>query len=118
MATVLVPATRETKQKKGNMIGRLLQAQMLGLMARFADVINESMFAIYTVKEQLRCIRAMEEMIRVCKDYARIARPQVCTSMEETELEFNQWCRFPHAYSLHSPKTPCGSRASRVGLLC
>jgi serine/threonine-protein kinase ATR len=78
MATSLLPANKETKQKKANITGRFLQTQMLGLMARFADVINEQMFAIYTVKEQLRCIRAMEEMIRVCKDYARIARPQVC----------------------------------------
>ena len=77
MATIVLTANKEMKQKKGNVTGRFLQIHMLGLMARFADIINDAMVTNTTIQEQLRCIRAMEEMIKVCKDYIRIARPQV-----------------------------------------
>lgn len=59
------------------MIGRFIQPHILGLMARLTDVINDSLATQPPAQEQRRCIRAMEEMIRVCKDYASIARPQV-----------------------------------------
>ena len=77
MAAMILASNKETKQKKGNLVGRFLQSHLLGLMARLTDVINDVLSDISAVQEQQRCIRAMEEMIRVCKDYARIARPQV-----------------------------------------
>src|SRR5262245_39739680 len=76
MATVIMSSTKETRQKKTNLIGRFLQPHVLGLMARLTDVINDST-SQPPVLEQRRCIRALEEMIRVCKAYSRIARPQV-----------------------------------------
>ena len=70
--------TKLPKGKKlGNVVGRFLEHYMLGLMARLADVINDRLPTSPPVEEQRRCLRAMEEMIKVCKTYVRIARPQV-----------------------------------------
>ncbi len=77
MATTILGNTRETKSKKDNTVGRFLQSHMLGLVARLADVINDSVTAHPLMLEQRNCIQTMEEMIKVCKSYARIARPQV-----------------------------------------
>jgi serine/threonine-protein kinase ATR len=78
MALMLVGPSKETKHKKGNLVGRFLHAHILGLIAPLTDVINDSIPVDSPVIEQRRCVRALEEMIRLCKDYARIARPQVC----------------------------------------
>jgi serine/threonine-protein kinase ATR len=72
---------KETRNKKDNMVGRFLQNYILGLMARLADVINDSVSSTPPVMEQRRCIRALEEMIRLGKGYVRIARPQVSYSL-------------------------------------
>lgn len=78
---MILIANKEARQKKGNPTGRFLQSHLLGLMARLTDVINDSLSTHPPAQEQRRCIRAMEEMIRVCRDYARIARPQVSCSL-------------------------------------
>lgn len=70
-------STKETKSKKNNMTGRFLQRYLLGLMARFTDVINDSGSTHPSVMEQRQCIRALDEMLQICKGHARIARPQV-----------------------------------------
>lgn len=86
MATTIMTSSKEAKrresrldsrQKKSDVIGRFLQPHVLGLMARLTDVITDSTSSQSPVLEQRRCIRAMEDMIRVCKAYSRIARPQV-----------------------------------------
>ena len=77
MATTILSANKDSKQKKGNIIGRFLQSHLLGLMARLTDVINDTVSVHPPVAEQRRCIRALEEMIKICRGYARIARPQV-----------------------------------------
>ncbi|GKT69679.1 protein kinase Rad3 [Colletotrichum tofieldiae] len=75
--TMMMVANKESRPKKGNIIGRFLQSYILGLMARLADVINDMPLVSPPVEEQRRCVRAMEEMIRLCKAYVRIARPQI-----------------------------------------
>ncbi|PHH88275.1 hypothetical protein CDD83_7759 [Cordyceps sp. RAO-2017] len=77
MATTILSANKDTKLKKSNVIGRFLQSHVLGLMARLTDVINDSISTHPPITEQRSCIRTLEEMIRVCKGYARIARPQI-----------------------------------------
>ncbi|KAK5991079.1 Protein kinase rad3-like protein, partial [Cladobotryum mycophilum] len=77
MATMMLSPNRETKNKKGNVIGRFLQSHILGLMARLTDVINDSISNYPPVMEQRSCIRALEEMIKLCQAYARLARPQI-----------------------------------------
>lgn len=77
MATTILTANKDTKSKKGNVTGRFLQSIILGLMARLADVINDSASVHPLEMEQRSCIRALDEMIVICESHARIARPQV-----------------------------------------
>lgn len=62
------------KNNKGKVLGRFLQHYLLGLMARFTDTISDHSAPVI---EQRRCIRALDEMIKLCQGYARSARPQV-----------------------------------------
>ena len=68
---------RETRTKKSNSAGRFLNAHVLGMMARLTDVINDTVAASSPVQEQRRCLRAVEEMIAIGREYAQNARPQV-----------------------------------------
>ncbi|PFH56755.1 hypothetical protein XA68_16038 [Ophiocordyceps unilateralis] len=77
MATTILRSNKDAKLKKSNVIGRFLQSHVLGLMARLTDVINDSVSTHPPVLEQRSCIRTLEELIKVCKGYARIARPQM-----------------------------------------
>ncbi|ORY67260.1 uncharacterized protein BCR38DRAFT_153630 [Pseudomassariella vexata] len=76
MASMIQSANGDHKQKK-TATGRFLQHYALGLMARLTDVINDTSNLRSPIQEQNRCIKAMEEMIRIGKAYIRIARPQI-----------------------------------------
>ncbi|KAH9994734.1 phosphatidyl inositol 3-kinase [Xylariaceae sp. FL0662B] len=76
MATMILTASGDMKQKKTHASGRFLQQQVLGLMARLTDAIND-ISDLTPIQERERCIKAMEEMIRTGKHYIRIARPQI-----------------------------------------
>ncbi|KAI1328740.1 phosphatidylinositol 3 [Xylariaceae sp. FL0255] len=85
--------------RKSHTAGRFLHTHALGLMARLIDVINDiSLVSQVSLSERKRCIRAMEEMIRIGKNDVRIARPQIsaCTiaAMSHDELRsaaFSCW---------------------------
>ncbi|KAL7931001.1 hypothetical protein V8C35DRAFT_310988 [Trichoderma chlorosporum] len=77
VASMVKGAVKETRNKKTDLVGRYIQTHILGLMTRFTDVINDSNSIYPQVVEQRSCIRALEEMIRICQGYARIARPQI-----------------------------------------
>ncbi|KAK8074965.1 Protein kinase rad3 [Apiospora hydei] len=69
----------DPRQKKAA-TGRFLQQNALGMMARLTDIFNEPMTfraTTFRIDEQKRCIKAMEEMIRIGKTSIRIARPQI-----------------------------------------
>ncbi|KAK7962455.1 uncharacterized protein PG986_003280 [Apiospora aurea] len=69
----------DPRQKKAA-TGRFLQQNALGMMARLTDIFNEPMTSrstTFRIDEQKRCIKAMEEMIRIGKTSIRIARPQI-----------------------------------------
>jgi serine/threonine-protein kinase ATR len=72
----MLSSSKDSKSKKDH-AARFLQGYLLGLMARFTDVINDSVSPDPPVIEQRRCIRALTEMIQICQANARIARPQV-----------------------------------------
>lgn len=76
MASLLLP---DGGRKKAHHVGRFFQQHALGLTARLSDVINDLLNRNPPVQEKRRYIKAMEEMVRVCKSYVRIARPQVCS---------------------------------------
>ncbi|KAL2758545.1 hypothetical protein ACRALDRAFT_2099058 [Sodiomyces alcalophilus JCM 7366] len=81
MCTQLMTASGElkarSKKQSSNVVGRFLESYLLGLMSRLVDVINDRQLRSPPVEEQRRCLRAMEEMINVCRAYVRIARPQI-----------------------------------------
>jgi serine/threonine-protein kinase ATR len=68
---------KDLKQKRGNLVGRFVNAQALGLMARLTDVINDVAVLSHPSQDKRRYIRAMEQMIIASKEYVRVARPQV-----------------------------------------
>ncbi|KAH8661929.1 phosphatidylinositol 3 [Xylariales sp. PMI_506] len=77
MISMYQAANGEAKQRRSHATGHFLQDQVLGLVARLTDIFNDPSNIRSTVEEQKRCIKAMEEMIRVGKGYVRIARPQI-----------------------------------------
>lgn len=76
VATLMLSNGKDSRGKKGH-TARLLQVNLLALMARFIDVINGPVSAQPPVLEQRRCIRALDEMIQICQTHTRIVRPQV-----------------------------------------
>ncbi|KAG5983170.1 hypothetical protein E4U55_000604 [Claviceps digitariae] len=77
VANTILSANKESKGRKGNLIGRFLQPHILGLMPRLTDVINDSVSLQTPVMEKRISIGALEEMIKMCMHHARIARPQI-----------------------------------------
>jgi len=67
---------KDKKAKKTHVIGRYLQQHALGLVSRLSEVITDTLGQQPPVQEQRRCLGAMEEMIRICKSYVCVARPQ------------------------------------------
>ena len=77
MTTLLTTDGKEKRSKKGEITGRYLQQYALGLVARFTEIITDNLGLNPPVEEQIQCLGAMEEMIKVCKLHVCIARPQM-----------------------------------------
>ena len=63
--------------KQPNPVGAFFEQHILGLVARFVEVVNDARDE-QTVTEKERCVRAVEELVKVAKTHTRVARPQVC----------------------------------------
>ncbi len=63
-------------QKRGNPVGAFLGLHVLGLVARISEVVNDSRDE-HSVKQKERFVKALEELVKVAKSHARVARPQV-----------------------------------------
>lgn len=84
VANLLVAVSRDGKRKGGHhVIGRFLREHALGLSARMVEVINNTSPVPPPMRERKLCIKAMEEMIVLAKEYIRIALPQVCPSTDD-----------------------------------
>ena len=77
MASLLLADQKDKRTKKSHIVGRYFQQHALGLAQRLSEVINDTFQMHPSVSEQRQCLGAMEEMIRICKSYVCIARPQV-----------------------------------------
>lgn len=78
VASLLAVVPRDGKRKGGHhVIGRFLREHALGLSARMIEVINNASPVPPPMRERKLCIKAMEEMIVLAKEYIRMARPQV-----------------------------------------
>jgi serine/threonine-protein kinase ATR len=77
MASLLQSANGQPKQKKTHALSQYLHENALGLMARLTEPFNDTSIVRPPIEEQERCIKAMEEMIKIGKRHIRMARPQV-----------------------------------------
>lgn len=67
----------EKKPGKSETIGRYVEQHALGLVSKLSEVITDSINTNPSAQERRQCLRAMEEMIRICRTYVCVARPQV-----------------------------------------
>ncbi len=58
------------------MTGLFFDTHVLGIMAHLSDTINESK-GVQITAEKIRCLRAVQEMMRVAKSHVNNALPQV-----------------------------------------
>ncbi|KAJ4386405.1 serine/threonine-protein kinase M1 [Gnomoniopsis smithogilvyi] len=77
VAGLLTTPPKEVRKRGHYIIGRFLSANALGLSTHLIETINCNTPISPTVQERKRCIRAMEEMIVLAKEYIRTARPQI-----------------------------------------
>ncbi|CAO1598571.1 serine/threonine-protein kinase M1 [Xanthoria calcicola] len=75
--------------RKSNMTGLFFDTHVLGIMAHLSDTINESK-GVQITAEKIRCLRAVQEMMRVAKSHVNNALPQISaclrSALENTEL--------------------------------
>ena len=63
--------------RKADFVGQFFEVHALGLMATFADVINETSGRTSHQMEKKRCLGAIGEMIKMGKNSITNALPQV-----------------------------------------
>ena len=63
-------------EEKKDPVGGFLSQHILGFMARFGEVVNDVQ-SQYSVIEKIRCIKGVEEMVKIGKKVIKVARPQV-----------------------------------------
>jgi serine/threonine-protein kinase ATR len=98
-------------QKKGNPIGAFLELHVLGLVTRISEVVNDNRDE-HSIKQKERFLKALEELVKVAKSHARVARPQV-------------WIRDPRLQDHHLLRIDvrllaisiCSERTSNICLL-
>lgn len=77
VASLLSAGPKDGRKKGHHILGRFLSTHALGLSTRMIQVITDHLPVSPSVQERKRCIRAMEEMIVLGREYIRTARPQV-----------------------------------------
>ncbi|KAK0655783.1 hypothetical protein B0T16DRAFT_487236 [Cercophora newfieldiana] len=76
------PDPKDKKNSKtSHIIGRYVEQHALGLVSKLGEVITDSISANPPAQERRQCLRAMEEMIRICRTYVCVARPQISASL-------------------------------------
>jgi hypothetical protein len=114
MAFRLLASSSHFGSEKNDAVGAFLQQHILGFMARFGEVVNDVQNQ-YSVIEKIRCIKGVEEMVKIGKKVIKVARPQVGfqpVALPISELTFHQIGLCLFATSLSS------TRASVCRLFC
>ena len=70
------PSSEVRNSKKGTAVELFLEQHILGLVARFSDLINDHR-GEQSMIERVRYIKAVEELVKIAKTHAKIARPHV-----------------------------------------
>ncbi|KAI9786756.1 MAG: serine/threonine-protein kinase M1 [Peltula sp. TS41687] len=85
------------QSRKLNAIGAFFEDSVLGINVQFSDAVNESPIS-HSIPEKKRCLRGIEEMIKLAKGHISIALPQIgaClqSAMEMDDLRdqaFSVW---------------------------
>lgn len=73
---LLAKSSSAGSEGKNDPVGAFLSQHILGFMARFGEVVNDVQKQ-YAVIEKIRCIKGVEEMVKIGKKVIRVARPQV-----------------------------------------
>ncbi|KAF4624113.1 hypothetical protein G7Y89_g14062 [Cudoniella acicularis] len=91
------PAPSDGGRKKNNAVGLFLQFHILGLVKHVSEVVNDPRNE-QPMKEKERCIKALEELVKVAKMHVRTARTQICACLQsalaQKELQgaaFSAW---------------------------
>ncbi|KAL8790468.1 MAG: hypothetical protein Q9213_000620 [Squamulea squamosa] len=75
--------------RKSNMTGLFFETHVLGIMSHLSDTINESK-GTQIIAEKIRCLKAVQELLRVAKAHVNYALPQISaclrSALEVTEL--------------------------------
>ncbi|KAL8641328.1 MAG: hypothetical protein Q9228_001843 [Teloschistes exilis] len=75
--------------RKSNVTGLFFENHVLGIMAHLSDIINESK-GLQVATDKIRCLRAIQEMMRVARDNVTNALPQISaclrSAIENPEL--------------------------------
>lgn len=93
------PSSDENNKRKNNTMGAFLEQHILGLVARLSEVVTG---ADQTISEKKRCVRAMDEMVKLGKTFIRTARPHVSltANMSSFYLSADSKSRFVHVFRL------------------
>ncbi|KAH0566290.1 hypothetical protein GP486_000316 [Trichoglossum hirsutum] len=87
-------ASKKTCQsKERNLVGWFFETYVLGLMTQFAESINDVGLRISSL-EKRRCLRAIEEMIKLAKSNIADGLPQASSALEADDLRdqaFSTW---------------------------
>ncbi|KAI4194332.1 MAG: hypothetical protein LQ350_007823 [Teloschistes chrysophthalmus] len=62
--------------RKSNGTGSFFENHVLGIMAHLSDIINESK-GLQVATDKIRCLRAIQEMMRIARDNITNALPQI-----------------------------------------
>ncbi|KAI9793452.1 MAG: serine/threonine-protein kinase M1 [Candelina submexicana] len=83
LASTFLRATPQPKgtAKKAHMVGRFFEVHVLGIMAEFSDTIN-NVRVLQPITEKERCLKAINEMIKVAKSDISNALPQICACLQ------------------------------------
>ncbi|KAL8694218.1 MAG: hypothetical protein Q9218_001105 [Villophora microphyllina] len=76
--------------RKSNVTGSFFENHVLGIMAHLSDVINESK-GLQVVTEKIRCLRAIQEMMRVGRGNVTSALPQISACLRSA-IETPELC--------------------------
>ncbi|KAI9826145.1 MAG: serine/threonine-protein kinase M1 [Thelocarpon impressellum] len=83
LATLATPKAGQLKasSRKSALIGPFFEAHVLGIMAQFSDVVNDIRVQ-QPYLEKKRCLRGVEEMIKLGKGHTSNALPQICACLQ------------------------------------
>ncbi|KZF22699.1 hypothetical protein L228DRAFT_247070 [Xylona heveae TC161] len=73
--------SQTSQGKRTNFLGPFFETYVLGIMSLFSEIINDAKERQPSL-EKRRCLKAIEEMIRISKSHCANALPQICACLQ------------------------------------